>query len=172
MHVTRATLRPTRALARRSQTARARSNARRNLVARAGADENPYVDRKAAAEAARKALQGALGNKRDVLARFDRGGGGGGPIDWFFGGGGGGDDGSRGARRIAGWMFLAFLVLVLFKPVTAILVNAVYYAFGWRTGREAPTEAELAAATGPADANVIAKYAADDDDDDDDDDDE
>mmetsp|Transcript_5263 Transcript_5263/g.20498 ORF Transcript_5263/g.20498 Transcript_5263/m.20498 type:complete len:282 (+) Transcript_5263:2238-3083(+) len=44
------------------------------------------------AEAARKALQGALGNKRDVLSKFDGGGKGGGPLDWFFGGGGGDDD--------------------------------------------------------------------------------
>jgi len=61
---------------------------------------------------------------------------------------------------------------MLFKPVTAIAVNGVYYAFGWRTGREAPTEEELARASAPADADVISKYAADDDDDEDDDDDD
>ena len=123
------------------------------------------------ADAARKALQGALGNKRDVLSKFDGGGKGGGPLDWFFGGGGGDDDGENAqARKIANWVFLAFVVLLLFKPVTAVIVNAVYYAFGWRTGREAPTEAELAAMNAPADASVISKYAADDDDDDDDDD--
>ena len=125
------------------------------------------------ADAARKALQGALGNKRDVLSKFDGGGKGGGPLDWFFGGGGGDDDGENAqARKIANWVFLAFVVLLLFKPVTAVIVNAVYYAFGWRTGREAPTEAELAAMNAPADASVISKYAADDDDDDDDDEDD
>jgi len=133
---------------------------------------NPYVGRKEAQEAARKALMGALGNKRDVLSQFDNGGKGGGPIDWFFGGrGGGGGGDSSAARKISYWIFLVLLVLFAFKPVTAVIVNGVYYAFGWRTGREPPTEAELAAAAVPtsADADVLKRYGASDDDDDDDD---
>ena len=132
---------------------------------------NPIIGRKDAEAAARNALMGAIGNKRDVLSKFDGGGKGGGPLDWFFGGGGGGDENPL-ARKISFWIFLALLVLFTFKPVTAIMVNAVYYAFGWRTGREAPTEAELQAAlrAPSADADVLSRYGADDDDDDDDDD--
>ena len=114
-----------------------------------------------------------MGGKRDVLSQFDGGGGGGGPLDWFFGGGGGdGDDGSPQARKIAGWIVAVAAFLMLFKPVTAVIVNAVYYAFGWRTGREPLTDAELAALAAPADASIISKYAADDDDDLDDDEDD
>ena len=78
-----------------------------------------------------------MGGKRDVLSQFDGGGGGGGPAglvlrrrrrD--------GDDGSPQARKIAGWIVAVAAFLMLFKPVTAVIVNAVYYAFGWRTGRE------------------------------------
>ena len=141
----------------------------------AGGADGPIVGGKAAQDAARKALAGALGGKRDVLSQFDGGGKGGGPLDWFFGGGGGGDDGdesSQLARKISFWVFLVIAVLMLFKPVTAIAVNGVYYAFGWRTGREAPTEEELARASAPADADVISKYAADDDEDEDEDDDD
>ena len=159
-----------------------RASSRASVVTRASpagdaagdAPDGPIVGGKAAQDAARKALAGAFGGKRDVLSQFDGGGKGGGPLDWFFGGGGGddGDESSQLARKISFWVFLVIAVLMLFKPVTAIAVNGVYYAFGWRTGREAPTEEELARASAPADADVISKYAADDDDDEDDDDDD
>ena len=155
----------------RARVARRRASLVRVQSSADGAGDTPFIDRKSAQEAARKALQGALGGKAEKKLRALDGGGPRGPIDWFFGGGGGGGGGDGDARKIAGWIFIVFAVLTLFKPVTAIAVNAMYYAFGWRTGREAPTEAELASANAPADASVIAKYAADDDDDDDDDDD-
>ena len=123
--------------------------------------QDPIIGGKAAQDAARKALQGAMGGKRDVLSQFDGGGG-----------GGDGDDGSPQARKIAGWIVAVAAFLTLFKPVTAVIVNAVYYAFGWRTGREPLTDAERAALAAPADASIISKYAADDDDDEDDDDDD
>ena len=168
---------PVSALARRRASRASRARGLPPTVPRASADggasddaPNPYVGRKDAEAAARKALMGAIGNKRDVLSKFDGGGKGGGPLDWFFGGGGGGDENPM-ARKISFWIFLALLVLFTFKPITAVLVNAVYYAFGWRTGREAPTEAELEAAlrAPSADADVLSRYGADDDDDDEDD---
>jgi hypothetical protein len=122
---------PTRAVAsaRPSRPSRARFPARGlSPVCRSSASGDGVPDPISArqkAEAARKALQGALGNKRDVLSKFDGGGKGGGPLDWFFGGGGGDDDGENAqARKIANWVFLAFVVLLLFKPVTAVTRGA------------------------------------------------
>ena len=123
--------------------------------------QDPIIGGKAAQDAARKALQGAMGGKRDVLSQFDGGGGGRGPLDWFFGGGGGdGDDGSPQARKIAGWIVAVAAFLTLFKPVTAVLVNAVYYAFGWRTGREPFADAGRAALAAPAAAPILPPDAA------------
>ena len=48
-----------------------------------GTAQDPIVGGKAAQDAARKALQGAMGGKRDVLSQFD-GGQRGGPLDWFL----------------------------------------------------------------------------------------
>jgi hypothetical protein len=66
-------------------------------------------------------------------------------------------------------LFIA--VFALFKPVTAILVNLVYYLLRIPTGREpgAALVAEPAVAVA-ADADIIARYGADDDEDDEDDD--
>ena len=158
---------------------------RRGILCRAeksgdanGDDEKPKrISKKEAEEAARAALMGAIGKKKDTLKAFDDGGGGG-----FFnfgkgGGGGGGDDGggSKGTLQV---LFLLFCIMFVFyglKPMSAILVNLIYYAFKIPTGRPGDEEPEdmLSYASGgqSADADVISKYGGDDDDDDDDDDD-
>ena len=119
---------------------------------------------------------GAIGGKKDKLKQFDAGGGGGFFNFWGNGGGGGGDDdGGRGTMQV---LFLVFCFLFVFyglKPLTAIIVNAIYYVFNIPTGRpgdEDPEDLrrEREARQITADAAVIAKYGADDDDDDDDDD--
>ena len=129
-------------------------------------------------DAAKRALMGALGGSADILKENDGDGG------WFGGGGfggfgrrGGGGDGSFGDRiRTMGafGVFVALLaIFALFKPVTAILVNLVYYLLKLPTGHEpgaVPVAAPVAAVA--ADADIIARYGADDDEDEDDEDDE
>ena len=131
---------------------------------------------------AKRALMEAMGSRArdDTLAQFDDSGGGGfgGGIKKFFGGGGGGDnDNWRGKLRSLGafGMFGLFLAaFALFKPVTAILVNLVYFCLRLPTGREPGSELLV---TEPvvkiaADADIIARYGADEDDEDEDDEDE
>ena len=130
-------------------------------------------------DAARRALLDAMGSRSDPLAQFDDSGGGGfggGIKKWFGGGGGGDNDNWRGKLRTMGafGLFGLFIaVFALFKPVTAILVNLIYYLLRIPTGREPGAErvAEPAVAVA-ADADIIARYGADDDEDDEDDEDE
>jgi len=133
---------------------------------------------------------GAFGDKPDALAENDKGGffGGGGLFgNGGRGGGGGGGKWFGGRWKPPDWMqsigplgtLIAFLVVYwLFKPITAILVNLVYYVMKWPTGRE-PGAMQEEAKEIAADADIIARYGGadddedfDDDDDDDDDDDE
>ena len=123
-------------------------------------------------DAARRALQGALGGSGDLLAEND---GGGGLFGGFFGPGGrGGGDWWGWRDRFRSWgnagtIFFFILLFVLFKPVTAILVNLVYFVMGW------PLDTPPLVASGPgvaADADIIARYGADDDDEDEDEEDE
>ena len=119
---------------------------------------------------------GAIGKKKDTLKAFDDGGGGGGGFFNFGkGGGGGGDDDGGGSKGTLQVLFLLFCILFVFyglKPMSAILVNLIYYAFKIPTGRPGDEEPEdmLSYASGgqSADADVISKYGGDDDDDDDD----
>ena len=120
---------------------------------------------------------GAIGKKKDTLKAFDDGGGGGGFFNFGKGGGGGGDDDGGGSKGTLQVLFLLFCILFVFyglKPMSAILVNLIYYAFKIPTGRPGDEEPEdmLSYASGgqSADADVISKYGGDDDDDDDDDD--
>ena len=143
-------------------------------------DQPKRLSKKEAEEAARAALMGAIGNKKDKLKAFDNGGRGGGFFN-FGGGGGGGGGGSGGDGSNKGTLqvlFLLFCVLFVFyglKPVSAMFVNLIYYAFKIPTGRPGDEEPEdaLSYASGKggqsADADVISKYGGDDDDDDDDD---
>ena len=120
---------------------------------------------------------GAIGNKKDKLKAFDNGGSGGGFFNFSGGGGGGGggdDGGSKGTLQV---LFLLFCIVFVFyglKPLSAIFVNLIYYAFKIPTGRPGDEEPEdalsYAGAGQSADADVISKYGGDDDDDDDDDD--
>ena len=146
-----------------------------------GEKEQPKrLSKKEAEEAARAALMGAIGNKKDKLKAFDNGGRGGGFFNFGGGGGGGsgGDGSNKGTLQV---LFLLFCVVFVFyglKPVSAMFVNLIYYAFKIPTGRPGDEEPEdaLSYASGKAgqsaDADVISKYGGDDDDDDDDDDDE
>ena len=130
-------------------------------------------------DAARRALLDAMGSRSDPLAQFDDSGGGGfggGIKKWFGGGGGGDNDNWQGKLRTMGAFGLFGLIIAvfaLFKPVTAILVNLIYYLARIPTGREPGAEkiAEPAVAVA-ADADIIARYGADDDEDDEDDEDE
>jgi len=131
---------------------------------------------------ARRALMEGLGSRfrEDSLAQFDDSGGGGfggGIKKWFGGGGGGDNDNWKGKlRKIGGFgMFVLFLaVFALFKPVTAILVNLVYFCLRLPTGREPGSELLVAEPVMKiaADADIIARYGADEDEDDEDDEDE
>ena len=123
---------------------------------------------------------GAIGNKKDKLKAFDNGGRGGGFFNFGGGGGGGGsgDGSNKGTLQV---LFLLFCVVFVFyglKPVSAMFVNLIYYAFKIPTGRPGDEEPEdaLSYAGGKAgqsaDADVISKYGGDDADDDDDDDDD
>ena len=145
-----------------------------------GEKEQPKrLSKKEAEEAARAALMGAIGNKKDKLKAFDNGGRGGGFFNFGGGGGGGGGSGDGSNKGTLQVLFLLFCVVFVFyglKPVSAMFVNLIYYAFKIPTGRPGDEEPEdaLSYAGGKAgqsaDADVISKYGGDDDDDDDDDD--
>ena len=115
-------------------------------------------------DAAKRALMGALGGQNDVLAENDSGGGFGGFIGNFFGGGGGGGWWGDQFRRMgpAGSIIFLIVAWILFKPVTAILVNLVYFLLNWETDSPEPVPAAAAAGVA-ADADIIARYGADDD---------
>ena len=139
-------------------------------------------------DAAKRALQGAFGGASyDPLTENDGPGGfgGGGRFGGFWkklSGGGGGDGWLPAFKRLGplGMFAVVFAIYWLFKPVTAVLVNLVFFVFKIPTGREPEYQAMMAAkaaaakAAAPADADIIARYGADDDDDfeDDDEDDE
>ena len=133
-------------------------------------------------DAAKRALQGAFGGASyDPLAENDGPGGfgGGGRFGGFWkklSGGGGGDGWWPAFKRLGplGMFGVVFAIYWLFKPVTAVLVNLVFYVFKIPTGREPEYQAMMAAKEAAkkklerADADIIARYGADDDDFDDD----
>ena len=95
------------------------------------AEKPKRISKKEAEEAARAALMGAIGKKKDTLKAFDDGGGGGGFFNFGKGGGGGGDDDGGGSKGTLQVLFLLFCILFVFyglKPMSAILVNLIYYA--------------------------------------------